>query len=174
MSHALLSAEKIHDLFAEHGLRCTRQRKALYEALAATRDHPTADQLHQQVAGEDAEISLATVYNTLDAFCQAGLAQKLVGKGGSARYDATVSNHLHLRDQRTGAVSDVPDDLGAQLLRHIPAEALRRLERELGFKITQVQIELVGRRESPADASRLPSGPGEEPGAVPSSGVASM
>jgi Fe2+ or Zn2+ uptake regulation protein len=153
MNHVHSSVpEPIQGLFAAHGLRCTRQRKALYEALAATHAHPTADQLYQQVVKEEGDISLATVYNTLEAFCRAGLAQKLVGKGGSARYDATVSNHLHVRDQSTGTVADVPEDLSREVLKHIPAAVMQQLESKLGFKIQQVQIELVGRFEGEKSA----------------------
>src|SRR5699024_212410 len=97
-------------MFEEHGLRCTQQRAAVYAALAGSMDHPTADELHRQVSGELAGVSLATVYNTLEAFCRAGLVQKLPGAGdnGSARYDAVRENHLHLRCRKSGAVADVP------------------------------------------------------------------
>jgi Fe2+ or Zn2+ uptake regulation protein len=91
-------------------------------------------------------ISLATVYNTLEAFCQAGIAQKLPGAGanGSARFDAIRENHLHLRDQRTGEVTDVPHTLSRDVLERIPQHVLSKLEAELGFRISQVQVELIG------------------------------
>lgn len=134
-------------LFTEKGLRCTRQRIAVYQALAASREHPTADELHRLVnqAGDEC-ISLATVYNTLEAFCQAGIAHKLAGAGenGSARYDAVRGNHLHLRCQATGALVDVPDDLSRKILDNLPADVLADLEEKLGFKIDQVHIELLG------------------------------
>jgi Fur family peroxide stress response transcriptional regulator len=140
----------IKNLFAEHGLRCTQQRVSLYEALASSDNHPTADELYKQVCCELPGISLATVYNTLEAFCQVGLAQKLPGvaANGSARFDAICENHLHLRDQQTGEIADVPHELGQQILDRIPEKTLRQLEQQLGFKISQLQIELVGRREA--------------------------
>ena len=139
-------SEQTDTLFAARGLRCTRQRKALYEALAASRAHPTADDLHQQVAPRIDGLSLATVYNTLEALCQAGLVQKLPGAGtnGSARYDAVRGDHLHMRDQHSGAVDDVPPDISREILERIPPDVLKDVERRLGFKISQVQIELVG------------------------------
>lgn len=138
------TTQHVRDVFTEHSLRCTRQRLVLYEALCATTEHPTADQLFQTISQSDASISLATVYNTLEAFCRVGLAQKLQGPGGSARYDATTHNHLHLRDHKTGTVKDVPSNLSQQLLSAIPADVLEKLQREMGFTIDQVQIELVG------------------------------
>ena len=142
-----LSPDPIQQLFTKHRLRCTRQRRALYSTLAATTAHPSADELHQQVSHSDQTISLATVYNTLEAFCHVGLAQKLAGKGGLTRYDATVQNHLHLRDGKSGAVADVPADLSKQLLQNIPEQIIHEVEHQLGFKVSQVQIELVGEYE---------------------------
>ncbi len=92
-------------------------------------------------------MSLATVYNTLESFCKAGLAQKIPGETAPARYDASVHNHLHILDKRSGAIADVPDALGDALLRHIPSHVLHDLEGQLGFKIEQVQIGLVGHYE---------------------------
>lgn len=137
---------RIESLFAQRGLRCTRQRKALYEALSATRTHPTADELFRSVGASVSGMSLATVYNTLEAFCDAGLVQKIPGAGvnGSARYDATCDNHLHTRCERTGTVADVPHDISHQILDAIPEQILRDLEDRMGFKIRQVQVELVG------------------------------
>lgn len=142
-------SDQVKRLFADHGLRCTQQRVSLYRALATSEHHPTADELFKDVSEKLPGISLATVYNTLEAFCQVGLAQKLpgVGTNGSARFDAICENHLHLRDQTTGDVVDVPHELGQQILDRIPETTLRDLERRLGFKISQLQIELVGEYE---------------------------
>lgn len=138
------------DLFASHGLRCTRQRRAIYTALTATRCHPTADELYRSVQSQLPGVSLATVYNTLEAFCDAGLIAKMpdAGTNGSARYDAHAEHHTHLRDRQTGRIADAPDDLSALLLRHVPREVLDQIRERTGFNVEQVQLELVGRFES--------------------------
>jgi len=152
-------SEQIKRLFADHGLRCTQQRVSLYQALAASDQHPTADELFRDVSQNLPGISLATVYNTLEAFCDVGLAQKLPGVGvnGSARFDAICENHLHLRDQSTGDVVDVPPELGQQILDRIPEATLRDLEARLGFRISQLQIELVGEYQDEPAARAAPS-----------------
>lgn len=139
--------DRIETLFAHRGLRCTRQRRALYEALATSRAHPTADELHRLANQRMRGISLATVYNALEAFCEAGLVQKLPGAGtnGSSRYDALREEHLHMRCQNTGAVADVPPDVSRQIRECISPQVLREIEQRLGFEVDQVQIELVGR-----------------------------
>ena len=137
---------QIQRMFAQRGLRCTRQRKCLYAALAASRNHPTADELHRRVSRTEPGLSLATVYNTLEAFCRAGLIQRLPGSGanGSARFDVLRDNHLHARCRTTGALADVPVELSQQVLDHIPQATLDKIEKQLGFKVDQVHIELVG------------------------------
>lgn len=151
------SPEQIHKLFSVRGLRCTRQRLAIYQALAATQKHPTAEELFRLVSNRIRGLSLATVYNTVEAFCHVGLALKLPGcsavagnnghrKGnGPARYDAAVENHIHLRCLNTGCVADLPDELGRLLLSQIDADLLRQVEQQMGFKLERVHIELLGK-----------------------------
>ena len=141
--------QRFQELFADHGLRCTRQRVAIYDALRGDTSHPTIDELYRQVSETVPGLSLATVYNTVEAFCQAGLAQRLTGgkpdgNGLNARYDATVDNHIHLRDRETGEVTDAPEAISRKLLAQIPQDVLDRLETETGFRVEDVQIEIVG------------------------------
>ena len=137
------------ELFAQHELRCTKQRKAIYTALTQTRCHPTADELHKRVMGELPGVSLATVYNTLEAFSKAGLIIKLpdAGSNGSARYDAHREPHTHLRCRCTGRVADAPDDISQLILDHLPPEVLETIRKRTGFEVDEVQIELVGKFE---------------------------
>jgi Fe2+ or Zn2+ uptake regulation protein len=134
-------------LFVSHDLRCTRQRRALYTALAATKSHPTADQLYRDVLPRTEGMSLATVYNTLEAFCRAGLVQKLPSPEGSARFDACVANHLHLRDLDTGELSDVPEKFSHEFFKALPKELLTELQSKTGFEICQIQVEMRGRKK---------------------------
>ena len=138
---------KLSELFAKHGLRCTRQRVALYEALYDATSHPTADELYRSLSGQVPAMSLATVYNTLEAFCDAGLAQKMPGAGvnGSARYDAERGDeHLHVRCRVTGKMADVPEELSKEILNSIPQHLLSKIEEKLGYAVDQIHIELVG------------------------------
>lgn len=138
----------VEQLFNEHGLRCTRQRRAIYEMLASSDTHPTADQIYRGIAPQVSGLSLATVYNTLEAFCRCGLAQKVSGGNGSlgARFDATTKRHLHLRCRKTGHIYDVPTDLSRKLLDHIPRDVLNQIESQLGVKIDDIQVELIGHK----------------------------
>ena len=133
------------DIFASHGLRRTRQRELVYDALAATTSHPTADELHESLRSQDADLSLATVYNALEAFTGAGLCRRIPSPlcSGPARYDATVEDHAHviLPD---GRVLDVPRDVGDQLLERLSdPELIGAVERRLGVRIGGFSVRLL-------------------------------
>jgi len=149
--------DPIQLIFSKHGLRCTRQRVAIYKALQATRTHPTADELYKDVSSQVEGMSLATVYNTLEALCAAGLVQKLHGAGhnGSARFDANPANHVHLRCHKSGSVADLPDDVAERLLAKLPQSVIDEVRDLYGFDIQQVQIEFVGEFEDPGIAQNL-------------------
>ncbi len=156
----------VESLFAAAGLRCTRQRKAVYEALAAAQDHPTADDLYRIVAHRLPGMSLATVYNTLEALCRAELVRKLPGAGanGSARYDVNDEEHVHLRCRHSGEVADAPHDLSRQVVSLIPRQVLEQIEQRTGFKVSQVQIELVGEYDDAQQDETAPASAGARAG----------
>lgn len=131
-----------HELFARQGIRCTRQRLAVYEALRATRCHPTAEELHRQVRSQVGGLSLATVYNTLEVLVRAGLCRRLPTTDGCCRFDADTSEHLHLRDRVSGQILDGPHDLGDALVRRLPSAVLREIEQRYGVRICGVSVQL--------------------------------
>lgn len=136
------------ELFERHGLRCTRQRVALYEALRACMEHPTAEELHNRLQPAGRRVSRATVYNTLEALCKAGLARRLPTPNGCCRYDGDLNEHLHVHVRDSGEILDVPQELGGQLLQSLPQATISRIEREMGVKVEGVIIQLVARNQN--------------------------
>ena len=150
------SEDKARRLFAEHDLRCTRQRARVYCALDACKSHPTAEELHELVnsGSEACCMSLATVYNTLEALCSAGLCRKIVSTTGSAtaaRYDADIDEHLHVVTP-DGRLIDVPQSVGRQLLDRIAPDDLAHLEREMGVQISRIALQVFASPD-PSDPS---------------------
>jgi Fe2+ or Zn2+ uptake regulation protein len=132
------------ELFNRHSLRCTRQRVALYDALCSCVSHPTAEELYRMVQPHTSGLSRATVYNTLEALCKAGLARQLPTTNGCCRYDADTTDHLHLRVCDTAEIRDVPEDLGALLIESLPKDVLAEIERRMGVTIQGVNVQLLG------------------------------
>lgn len=136
----------IRSLFEQHNLRCTSQRLAVYAALRESKDHPTAEELFRRVRPGTGKLSLATVYNTLEVLCRVGLCNRMATTNGSCRYDADVSEHMHVRLTDTGEIADVPDDLGEHLLNGVSNDVLREIERRLGVRIDGVSVQIHARR----------------------------
>jgi len=94
------------------GLRPTRQRLALARLLFDGGDrHITAEQLHGEALGNNIRVSLATVYNTLHQFTDAGLLREIVVDAGRSYFDTNTSNHHHFFFERSGKLEDIPGDM---------------------------------------------------------------
>lgn len=133
------------DMFHCRGLRCTRQRELLFDALRATKAHPTADELLLSLGGKSAEMSLATVYNTLDALESAGLVRRLASRRGNApaRFDADVTSHVHV-STADGRVIDLPHEISERIMAAVPAELLEEVERITGVQVGGLHVEVLG------------------------------
>jgi Fe2+ or Zn2+ uptake regulation protein len=118
------------------GQRATAQREAVYDALAAVRDHPTAEQVYRSVRRRLPRVSLATVYNALELFVRDGLASKLTYGDTAARYDIRTDVHSHARCLACGRVVDVEA---------VPARRWVRSVRAANFTATGFRFELLGR-----------------------------
>ena len=93
------------------GLRPTRQRLALAKLLLERGPrHVTAEELFQEARRADIHVSLATVYNTLHQFTNAGLLREVVVDMGQSYFDTNTSHHHHFFDERTGTLTDIADD----------------------------------------------------------------
>jgi Fur family iron response transcriptional regulator len=93
------------------GLRPTRQRLSLAKLLFDGCDrHLTAEQLHAQAVEARVPVSLATVYNTLHQFTQAGLLREVVVEPGRSYFDTNVSDHHHFFFEDDGQLQDIPGD----------------------------------------------------------------
>ncbi|MBN2752524.1 MAG: transcriptional repressor [Rhodospirillaceae bacterium] len=90
-------------------LRPTRQRLALAKLLFEKPDrHITAESLHKEAAAEGTRVSLATVYNTLHQFTEAGLLREIVVDTGCSYFDTNTTDHHHYYHEDTGRLEDVP------------------------------------------------------------------
>jgi Fur family iron response transcriptional regulator len=91
------------------GLRPTRQRLALIGLLLGNGDrHVTAEQLHAEAAAAGVPVSLATVYNTLHQFTDAGLLREVVVEPGRAYFDTNTADHHHFFCESNGMLRDIP------------------------------------------------------------------
>ena len=102
----------VHDLrgkLRRSGLRPTRQRVALGWLLFAKGDrHITAERLYEEATSARVAISLATVYNTLHQFTEAGLLREIAVDGSKTYFDTNLSNHHHFMIEDSNTLVDIP------------------------------------------------------------------
>ncbi len=93
-------------------VRPTRQRICLAELLVGDGQnrHVTAESLFASVSDHGGSVSLATVYNTLRAFCDAGLMQEIAVEGHTSYFDTRMDEHPHYYWEDTGILTDAPQD----------------------------------------------------------------
>ena len=118
--------------------RGTRQRALVYEIVAASRSHPTAEWVYARARRRMPRISLGTVYRNLQVLEREGKIRAIDAWGKTTRYDADLSTHHHFVCTACGAIRDVPKPAGED-------ERLRQLYPTPGFTITGHRLELEGR-----------------------------
>jgi Fur family iron response transcriptional regulator len=114
------------------GLRSTRQRVALAELLFGSGDrHVTAEMLHAEAVKHGIPVSLATVYNTLHQFVEAGLLREVAIESSKTYFDTKISNHFHFFFESDGVLADIDTpNLNVENLPEPPE----------GYEITRIDV----------------------------------
>lgn len=118
------------------GLRMTKQRKEVYGVLLDRRDHPTAQDVFLRAKEKMPSISLATVYNCLEALVAHKLVKQVNFDRSPSRYCPNLEEHVHFQNEETGEIHDVFFKDGAKL------EDL--LELPQGVEVRELELTLKG------------------------------
>ncbi|QCI63646.1 iron response transcriptional regulator IrrA [Phreatobacter stygius] len=129
---AWLSAVQVQAALRAAGLRPTRQRIALGRLLFGNRHrHVTAADLHGDALDAGSPLSLATVYNTLNQFADAGLLRRISINGERSYFDTDVGDHHHFYIDAEDRILNIP--AGAVALDRLPLPPD-------GYEITKVDL----------------------------------
>ena len=111
---ALANKHRLNSSLSERlttgGFRFTPQRQHVYSVLLQKRDHPTAEEVFIRAKQEMPEISMATVYNCLDALVKVGLARQVTVERGASRFCPNMREHCHFYCDSCESVFDVELD----------------------------------------------------------------
>jgi Fur family peroxide stress response transcriptional regulator len=116
--------------------RVTRQREAIFRILSSTRDHPTADQIYDEVRKEIPNISKGTVYRNLQVLEDDGAITELNLNGTLSRFEVKQANHYHFRCEKCGRVFDLNEPVDTELD--------KKISRQTGFAVSYHQTEFRG------------------------------
>lgn len=130
------SSKDFESACRKNGLALTVQRRAICEALACRKDHPTADQVYEDIKAKLKGVSRTTVYRVLDTLVSIGVAKRISIPDSKARFDGDTQRHHHLTCMKCGTVFDLHD------------ESLNNLQTSLdigtGFEIMDYSITFSG------------------------------
>ena len=118
------------------GLRPTRQRLALARLLFGHgNQHVTAETLFERAQMAGIKVSLATVYNTLHQFTDAGLLRQVMVDTPRSYFDTNITDHHHFYFEDTGQIADIPHDRINQQINDISPTIL-----PAGTSLSQVDV----------------------------------
>ena len=117
---------------SNRGFRFTQQRQQVYDVLLGKRDHPTAEKVFIRAKKAMPEISMATVYNCLDALVKCELARQVTVTRGATRFCPNMQEHVHFYCEECGEVFDLD----------FPAA---KLSIPKGFKAERFDVAIHGR-----------------------------
>jgi Fur family peroxide stress response transcriptional regulator len=124
----------LNERLATSGLRFTPQRQHVYDVLLSERDHPTAEEVFIRAKRRMPEISMATVYNCLDALVQSGVARQVTVDRGATRFCPNMQEHGHFYCDACESVFDI----------NLPDKEPAKIALPRGFKAARYEIAVHG------------------------------
>ena len=137
------SNARLSERLSTSGFRFTPQREHVYAVLLQKRDHPTAEEVFMRSKRTMPDISMATVYNCLDALVQCGLVRQVTVERGAARFCPNMQEHCHFYCDNCQSVFDMP----------LPPAAGVSLPK--GFSAQRYDVTIHGRCPACSDGKHL-------------------
>lgn len=101
-----------------------RYKELIVDIINMSKDHPTAEQIFLKAKSDSPKISLATVYNNINALCKEGRIKRISVEDGGYRYDNVIP-HAHLLCVKCGKVDDILiEDLSSYVVKRINKEII--------------------------------------------------
>ena len=126
---------RVEEQCMDKGLRMTEQRRIIAQVVSDADDHPDVEEIYQRASNLDNNISLATVYRTINIFEEAGIVEKHDFGDGRARYEqAGEDHHDHLIDVKSGKIIEFVNEEIEKLQ--------EKVAREHGYKLVDHRMEL--------------------------------
>tara|TARA_Y100000590_G_C15437396_1_gene907505 strand:- start:267 stop:680 length:414 start_codon:yes stop_codon:yes gene_type:complete len=117
-----VTREEIAQKLEDHGVLPTAQRLDVGEIILSSPQHTSADQIIAQIRQKGSKASKATVYNTLNLFCERGLLRTVHVDPVRQYYDPTTESHHHFYNLDSGELTDIPPDaIKLQVSMDLPA-----------------------------------------------------
>jgi len=123
-------------MIAMKNLNLTSQRKAVYDIVRGSEDHPTAAEVMNRLVEQGHNLAYGTVYNSLRYLTEKQMIRELKLGESASRYDARLDDHQHIVCEVCGKVDEV--------LTHVPEEWMNTVAKETGYTISHAHVVFGG------------------------------
>ena len=131
--------DEIRNILIGKNLKVTPQRLAVLEAVIKLGNHPSAEKVIEFIKSNHPNISVGTVYKTLETYVAKGIVKKVKTDKDIMRYDAVLDKHHHLYCLESDKIEDYYDDD----LNKIIEDYFKKKEIE-NFKIEDIKLQIIG------------------------------
>lgn len=126
------------EMIRNAGLKATPQRISVLKVLSEMRSHPSAEMLMKELKTQEYVMSVGTIYNILETFSEKGLILKLKDNQEVMRFDANMSFHVHIYNQKNNDILDYFDPNLEVILKDYFKGSLSE-----GFSVSRMDVSLV-------------------------------
>ena len=135
-----MANKSIIKTLVDNNLKVTPQRIAILEVILTLENHPTAEKITEYLRLTHPNVSLGTIYKTLDTFLKKGIIHKVHNNNDFMRYDAIIEKHHHLYSSESDRIEDYIDEK----LNEIIEKYFENIEIP-GFTIEDIKLQIIGK-----------------------------
>jgi Fur family peroxide stress response transcriptional regulator len=135
-----MANKSIIKTLVDNNLKVTPQRIAILEVILSLENHPTAEKITDYLRLTHPNISLGTIYKTLDTFLKKGIIHKVHNDNDLMRYDAVIKKHHHLYSSESDRIEDYADEK----LNKIVEKYFENIEIP-SFTIENIRLQIIGK-----------------------------
>jgi len=146
----MYSLQQIKSKLKDFGLKATHQRIVVFDVLSKNKNHPTAEQIYEELHKNYPSISLGTVYKTLDTLVDKGMINKVLSPNSTKRYDADIAAHHHIHCDNTEEIIDFEDEgLNALIQEYLSKKNITNLA------VKDVRLHISGTKINPQEEVKI-------------------
>jgi Fur family peroxide stress response transcriptional regulator len=135
-----MDTEDLKLRFRKNGLKAVPGRLSIVKAITELKNHPTVEEIIDFLKTDNKHISTATVYKALNILVEKKILKKVRTEKDKTRYEAVQEHHHHLYCPESERIEDYIDEEVNEIL-----EKYFRKKKIPGFKIEQIEIQIIGR-----------------------------
>lgn len=135
-----MANKSVIKILVDNNLKVTPQRIAILEVILTLENHPTADKITEYLRLTHPNVSIGTIYKTLDTFLKKGIIHKVYNDNDLMRYDAIIEKHHHLYSSESERIEDFVDEK----LKEIIEKYFENIKIP-GFTIEDIKLQIVGK-----------------------------